>query len=599
MREKDYVVIIGSANIDVAGYSHESLNYADSNPGKIKFTPGGVGRNIAQNLALLGNKAWLLSAVGSDFYGQSLLTQTNQSGVYVDKCLIVPGENTSSYLSLLYNTGEMLVAINDMNISNAITAEYLAQHREFIQRAKVIVADCNISEEALAWILDNAANVPVFVDPVSAWKCVKVRDRLNQIHTLKPNRLEAETLSGIALSGRDDVAKVAAWFHQHGLNRLVLSMGGDGVYYSDISGENGWSAPIKTNVIYVTGAGDATMAGLASCWVDGMPFAESVRFAQGCSSMALACEYTNNPELLQISAEVQDALKNKKPVVALESTIISHGMPFPQNAQTAIEVEETIRKQGAVPATIAIIGGVMKVGLSKEEIELLGREGHNVTKVSRRDLPFVVAAGKNGAATVASTMIIAALAGIKVFATGGIGGVHRGAEHTFDISADLQELANTNVTVVCAGAKSILDLGLTTEYLETFGVPLIGYQTKALPAFFCRTSPFEVSIRLDSATEIARAMAVKWQTGLNGGLVVANPIPEQFAMPEESINAAIDQAVAEAEEQGVIGKESTPFLLARVAELTGGDSLKSNIQLVFNNAILASEIAKEYQRLAG
>ena len=308
-------------------------------------------------------------------------------------------------------------------------------------------------------------------------------------------------------------------------------------------------------------------------------------------------ELTLSPELLQISAEVQDALKNKKPVVALESTIISHGMPFPQNAQTAIEVEETIRKQGAVPATIAIIGGVMKVGLSKEEIELLGREGHNVTKVSRRDLPFVVAAGKNG--TVASTMIIAALAGIKVFATGGIGGVHRGAEHTFDISADLQELANTNVTVVCAGAKSILDLGLTTEYLETFGVPLIGYQTKALPAFFCRTSPFEVSIRLDSAREIARAMAVKWQTGLNGGLVVANPIPEQFAMPEETINAAIDQAVAEAEEQGVIGKESTPFLLARVAELTGGDSLKSNIQLVFNNAILASEIAKEYQRLVG
>lgn len=585
MREKDYVVIIGSANIDVAGYSHESLNYADSNPGKIKFTPGGVGRNIAQNLALLGNKAWLLSAVGSDFYGQSLLTQTNQSGVYVDKCLIVPGENTSSYLSLLDNTGEMLVAINDMNISNAITAEYLAQHREFIQRAKVIVADCNISEEALAWILDNAANVPVFVDPVSAWKCVKVRDRLNQIHTLKPNRLEAETLSGIALSGREDVAKVAAWFHQHGLNRLVLSMGGDGVYYSDISGESGWSAPIKTNVINVTGAGDAMMAGLASCYI--------------VSGERRMSELKISPELLQISPEVQDALKNKKPVVALESTIISHGMPFPQNAQTAIEVEETIRKQGAVPATIAIIGGVMKVGLSKEEIELLGREGHNVTKVSRRDLPFVVAAGKNGATTVASTMIIAALAGIKVFATGGIGGVHRGAEHTFDISADLQELANTNVTVVCAGAKSILDLGLTTEYLETFGVPLIGYQTKALPAFFCRTSPFDVSIRLDSASEIARAMAVKWQSGLNGGLVVANPIPEQFAMPEHTINAAIDQAVAEAEDQGVIGKESTPFLLARVAELTGGDSLKSNIQLVFNNAILASEIAKEYQRLAG
>jgi len=303
-------------------------------------------------------------------------------------------------------------------------------------------------------------------------------------------------------------------------------------------------------------------------------------------------------EFLQISPEVQDALNNNKPIVALESTIISHGMPFPQNAQTALEVEDAIRQQGVIPATIAIIRGVMKVGLSKEEIELLGREGHAVTKVSRRDLPFVVAAGINGATTVASTMIIAAMAGIKVFATGGIGGVHRGAEHTFDISADLQELAKTNVAVVCAGAKSILDLGLTTEYLETNGVPLIGYQTQSLPAFFCRTSPFEVSIRLDSAEDIARAMAVKWQTGLNGGLVVANPIPEQFAMAEESINAAIDQAVREAEEQGVTGKASTPFLLARVAELTGGDSLKSNIQLVFNNARLACDIAKAYQRLA-
>ncbi|HBK4602437.1 pseudouridine-5'-phosphate glycosidase [Klebsiella michiganensis] len=309
-------------------------------------------------------------------------------------------------------------------------------------------------------------------------------------------------------------------------------------------------------------------------------------------------ELNISSELLQVSAEVQQALKNNQPVVALESTIISHGMPFPENAQTALEVEETIRRQGAVPATVAIIHGVMKVGLSREEIELLGREGHNVAKVSRRDLPFVVAAGLNGATTVASTMIIAAMAGIKVFATGGIGGVHRGAEHTFDISADLQELANTNVTVVCAGAKSILDLGLTTEYLETFGVPLIGYQTSALPAFFCRTSPFDVSIRLNSAKEIAKAMAVKWQSGLNGGMVVANPIPEAFAMPEEKINAAINRAVKEAEEQGVVGKASTPFLLARVAELTGGDSLKSNIQLVFNNAILACEIAKEYQQVA-
>ncbi|MGQ8705559.1 pseudouridine-5'-phosphate glycosidase [Serratia sp. TSA_198.1] len=303
-------------------------------------------------------------------------------------------------------------------------------------------------------------------------------------------------------------------------------------------------------------------------------------------------------DYLDISAEVAEALANKRPVVALESTIISHGMPYPQNAQTALEVEQQIRDNGAVPATIAIINGRMKAGLTRAEIELLGKEGHNVAKVSRRDLPFIVAAGKHGATTVASTMIIAEMAGIHVFATGGIGGVHRGAEQTFDISADLQELARTNVAVICAGAKSILDLGLTTEYLETHGVPLIGYRTQTLPAFFCRTSPFSVSIRLDEPAEIARAMTTKWQTGLGGGMVIANPIPAQYAVPEDKINAAIEQAVQESVEQGVHGKDSTPFLLARVAELTGGDSLNANIQLVFNNAKLAAQIACCFQQAA-
>lgn len=303
-------------------------------------------------------------------------------------------------------------------------------------------------------------------------------------------------------------------------------------------------------------------------------------------------------DYLDVSPEVAEALAYKRPVVALESTIISHGMPYPQNAQTALEVEQKIRDNGAVPATIAIINGRMKAGLSREEIELLGKEGHKVAKVSRRDLPFIVAAGKHGATTVASTMIIAEMAGIHVFATGGIGGVHRGAEHTFDISADLQELARTNVAVICAGAKSILDLGLTTEYLETYGVPLIGYQTQMLPAFFCRTSPFRVSIQLDAPVEIARAMATKWRTGLEGGMVIANPIPAQYAVPEEKINAAIERAVRESVEQGVQGKDSTPFLLARVAELTGGDSLTANIQLVFNNAKLAAQIACCYQEEA-
>lgn len=303
-------------------------------------------------------------------------------------------------------------------------------------------------------------------------------------------------------------------------------------------------------------------------------------------------------DYLDISPEVAEALANKRPVVALESTIISHGMPYPQNAQTALEVEQKIRDNGAVPATIAIINGRMKAGLSRDEIELLGKEGHKVAKVSRRDLPFIVAAGQHGATTVASTMIIAEMAGIHVFATGGIGGVHRGAEHTFDISADLQELARTNVAVICAGAKSILDLGLTTEYLETHGVPVIGYQTPTLPAFFCRTSPFTVSIQLDAPAEIARAMATKWQAGLEGGMVIANPIPAQYAVPEDKINAAIERAVRESVEQGVQGKDSTPFLLARVAELTGGDSLTANIQLVFNNAKLAAQIACCYQQEA-
>ncbi|MBD2786231.1 pseudouridine-5'-phosphate glycosidase [Xenorhabdus sp. DI] len=302
-------------------------------------------------------------------------------------------------------------------------------------------------------------------------------------------------------------------------------------------------------------------------------------------------------EYLDISPEVVHALADNRPVVALESTIISHGMPYPLNRETALQVEQCIREKGAVPATIAIIGGRIKVGLSHDEIEFLAKERDQVIKVSRRDLPFVIAAGKHGATTVASTMIIAEMAGIAVFATGGIGGVHRGAERSFDISADLQELAMTNVAVVCAGAKSILDLGLTVEYLETHGVPLVGYRTEKLPAFFCRSSPFPVSVRLDDPQQIAHAMSVKWRSGLKGGIVVANPIPEPFAMAEERINSAIEQAVHEAENQGIVGKESTPFLLARVTEITGGESLQANIELVFNNAKLAAEIAIAYQEI--
>ncbi len=301
---------------------------------------------------------------------------------------------------------------------------------------------------------------------------------------------------------------------------------------------------------------------------------------------------------LDIHPNIAQALAQGHPVVALESTIISHGMPYPQNVATALQVEAQVRAHGAVPATIAIINGRLKAGLTHAEIELLGQTGRSVVKVSRRDMPFIVASGATGATTVASTMVIAAMAGIRVFATGGIGGVHRGAEHSFDVSADLQELAHTPVAVVCAGAKSILDLGLTLEYLETHGVPVIGYQTPWLPAFFTRDSAFKVDYQLDSAEQIAQVMHAKWTMNLQGGIVIANPIPQAFAMPRETIDAAIEQALREAEQQGIGGKEATPFLLQRVNELTGGNSLASNIQLVLNNARLAAAIAAHYLKLS-
>ncbi|MBQ1804990.1 MAG: pseudouridine-5'-phosphate glycosidase [Oscillospiraceae bacterium] len=301
----------------------------------------------------------------------------------------------------------------------------------------------------------------------------------------------------------------------------------------------------------------------------------------------------NNNPYLDIAPEVEAALKAGKPVVALESTIISHGMPYPQNVETALNVEKILRQNGAVPATIAVIGGRLKAGLTPEEIDYLGRTGTKIAKASRRDLPVLVAKGADGATTVTTTMMIAAMAGIRVFATGGIGGVHRGAETTMDISADLEELAETPVMVICAGAKSILDLGLTLEYLETKGVTVIGYGTDELPAFYTRKSGFGVDYRLDTPAELAAAFHAKRVMGLRGGMLVTNPIPEEYSMDADVINAAIDRAIAEAKKQGIHGKAVTPFLLAKVKDLTGGDSLESNIQLVYNNARLAAKTAAE------
>lgn len=300
---------------------------------------------------------------------------------------------------------------------------------------------------------------------------------------------------------------------------------------------------------------------------------------------------------LDISPEVKEALLAHKPVVALESTIISHGMPYPKNVETALNVEKIVRENGAVPATVAIINGRLRAGLSEAEIEHLGRKGLKVTKASRRDLPVLAARGEDGATTVAATMIIAALAGIRIFATGGIGGVHRGAEVTMDISADLEELAVTPVMVICAGAKSILDLGLTMEYLETKGVSVLGYRTEELPAFFTRKSGYKVDYRVDTPEELARIFKAKEDLSLKGGLLVTNPIPEEFDMDSDYISKSIDEACAESKALGIKGKDITPYLLDKIQKITGGKSLEANIHLVYNNVKLGAQVACALCRL--
>jgi pseudouridylate synthase len=299
---------------------------------------------------------------------------------------------------------------------------------------------------------------------------------------------------------------------------------------------------------------------------------------------------------IQLTEEVEHAVKSGAPVVALESTIISHGMPYPQNYEMALAVENQVRGNGAIPATIAIINGIPRAGLLPKEIESFARKGMQITKVSRRDIPVVIAQKIDGATTVASTMIIAERAGISIFATGGIGGVHRQAETTMDISADLEELAQTNVAVVCAGAKSILDIGLTLEYLETKGVPVLGFQTSELPAFYTRESGFKVDVRVESAEDVAAILRAKWDMGLKGGVIIANPVPQPYSLDFKEMEKVIQNALEEMKSKGVKGKDSTPFLLGKVKELTSGKSLETNIQLVLNNARVAAEIAVKFSK---
>ena len=303
----------------------------------------------------------------------------------------------------------------------------------------------------------------------------------------------------------------------------------------------------------------------------------------------------NYRDYLSITPEIEEAIKEGKPIVALESTILSHGMPYPENIEFAHKVEEVVRGEGAIPATTAIIGGKLKVGLNADELELMCK-GENIAKASRRDVAVYLATKQTAATTVATTMLIADMAGIRVFATGGIGGVHRGAQETMDISADLQEFAHTNVCVVSAGCKSILDIGLTLEYLETYGVPVLGYQTENFPAFYCESSGYGVDYKVKDAEEVAEILKTKWDLGLQGGVLVGNPIPHEWSMDHNVIDKAIDEAIAMAKEKGIHGKATTPFLLATIKELTGGSSLASNLQLAYNNARVASRIAVEFSK---
>lgn len=304
----------------------------------------------------------------------------------------------------------------------------------------------------------------------------------------------------------------------------------------------------------------------------------------------------NLHDYLDIQPEVKEALDAGRPVVALESTILSHGMPYPQNLEFGKQVEQVIRDEGAVPATLAIVNGRMKIGLSEEELEIMCK-AENVAKVSRRDLPIILAQGATGATTVATTMILAQMAGIRFFATGGIGGVHRGAQETMDISADLQELGHTCVAVICAGAKMILDIGLTLEYLETMGVPVLGLDTDDFPSFYCRKSGFGVDYNAKTPMDAARVAKFKWDMGLDGGILIGNPVPEEYAMDYDEMSAVIDKALASAKADGIRGKATTPYLLAHIVEFTGGRSLATNIQLAYHNARQAARIAVEYSKL--
>ena len=547
--------------------------------------------------------------------GLGIVEGCEKAGIDMSAARVLRGERSSSYISIMDGDGDMLLAMSDMHIIKQLNAKLVDESRDLLCGADLVVCDGNLSAqtiERLAQVCDR----PLYLDPVSTAWARELKPFIGCFDTVKPNRMELEVLSGCPVDTKENIVLACDILRGKGVRRVFVSLGRDGMYYRGPEGGIwGVSRPFD-GMVNATGAGDASMAGIIYATRQGYAADEILAFGMGAGMVAIASSDTISREMsptaietmgkgvyqmkqfdlkayMDVTPEIEEAVRTGKPVVALESTILSHGMPYPENLSFAREVEKIIREQGAIPATMAIIDGRLKCGLTEDELVRMC-EAKGVLKVSRRDLPIVVAQKLTGATTVATTMILANMAGIHVFATGGIGGVHRRGEVTMDVSADLQELAHTPVAVVCAGAKMILDIGRTLEYLETMGVPVLGLNTDDFPAFYCRKSGFGVDYNAKTPADVAAIAKAKWGMGLEGGMLIGNPVPEEYAMDFDEMSAVIDRAMAMADEAGrARARHITPFLLAHIVELTGGNSLKTNIQLAYNNARAAAQIAVE------
>ena len=586
----ELVVVVGGANVDVKARTANALVTGTSNPGTVVRTPGGVGRNVAENLARLGSRVVaLVSTVGSDPDGDWLLEETAAAGVDVSP--VLRGGRTGRYVAVLDAGGELVVGVSDMAATDALGPDVL--DHDLLRSADLVVVDGNLPATTVDAVL--ALGVRVVIDPVSVAKARRISPLLSgnrPVYAITPNEDELAALGSVDGAARPrrrggvGTPRRGRLAAQHRRRR-----GGARGAGSDSGGRDrsrrrdarGVLPPVDGGRVAGRRRGVRPRGGRAH---RGQP-------AHGRPRPARQDVPVTVLPRIGLTDEVAEAVAAGRPVVALESTIISHGMPYPQNVAMATEVEGIVREHGAVPATIAVLGGVPKIGLSPDDLELLASDP-SVVKASVRDLPSIIARRGHGATTVAATMRLASLAGIRVFVTGGLGGVHRGAATSFDVSADLTELSTTPVCVVSAGVKSILDIGLTLEKLETLGVPVLVDGSDEFPSFYSRSSGFAAPLRADGPDEIARAMDAAWSLGLTSGLVVAHPIPVADEIPASEMDPVIAQALADLDAQGIGGRDATPYLLGRIVELTDGRSLTANIALVRENARVGAEIAVRY-----